>query len=127
MLPNLMQMILVGLRLFLSSRLADLRPERLAARSASVDDNDTAFQRDCVAALTGFNTNMDNFKTALVDVTSASGPSDKGLANYDNTNDLETLLKEAINLHKDVLKATYQLIKALPIVGPILAPSRSSK
>ncbi len=98
-----MQMILVGLR------------------------NDSAFQRDCVAALTGFNTNMDNFKTALVDATSSSGTSDKGLANYDSTNDLETLLKEAINLNKGVLKATYQLVDALPVIGPILGPSKSSK
>lgn len=98
----------------------------LAARSASVDDDDFDFQRDCVAALTGFNTNMDGFRTALVDTaSSASGTSDKGLANYDRTNDLETLLKNLANLTKNVLSSIDALVYNLPVVGPILGPSMS--
>jgi len=98
----------------------------LAARSASVDDDDFDFQRDCVAALTGFNTNVDSFQTALAGAaSSASGGSDKGLANYDKTNDLETLLKNLANLTKNVLSSIDALVYNLPVVGPILGPSMS--
>jgi hypothetical protein len=66
---------------------------------------------------------MDGFGTALVDSTSGgSGTSDKGLANYDSTNDLETLLKNVVNLNKNVLSATDVALGNLPVLGPVLGP-----
>lgn len=65
---------------------------------------------------------MSGFQAAFA---KASG-SDKGLANYVPQNDIETLLKKVVNLHKDVLSATYEAVKNLPILGPILGPSESN-
>ena len=104
-------------------RLANPPQEGLAARSSSVDPDDPDFQSNFVTAFTGFNNNMDGFSTALVDSTSArSGTPDKGLANYDRTNDLETLLKNVVNLNKNVLTAMDLALGNLPVLGPILGP-----
>lgn len=65
---------------------------------------------------------MLGFQTALAQT--ATGP-DKGLANYDNTNDLETLLKATVQLHKDTLNALDTAVYNLPVLGPILGPSTS--
>lgn len=59
---------------------------------------------------------MLGFQTALAQ-------SDKGLANYDDTNDLETLLKNTVDLNKNVLNAVDTAVYNLPILGPILGPS----
>ena len=49
---------------------------------------------------------------------------DNGLANYDRTNDLETLLKNIVNVNKDTLQLHPTTISYnLPIVGPTLGPS----
>lgn len=63
---------------------------------------------------------MLGFQTALAQI-----GSDKGLANYDNKNDLETLLKNTVNLNKDVLEAVDVAVYNLPILGPTLSPSAS--
>lgn len=121
-----MQTILVSRVCFLFLRLIDGGSEDLAARSATVDDDDFDFQRDCVAALTGFNTNMDGFQTTLADTASpATGVGDKGLANYDRNNDLETLLKNIVNVNKNVLSSINTIVYNIPGVGPILGPSMS--
>ena len=66
---------------------------------------------------------MDGFSTVFADSTSGgSGTSDKGLANYDRTNDLETLLKNLVNLNKVVLSATSTTLGNIPIIGPVLGP-----
>ena len=49
---------------------------------------------------------------------------DKGLANYDRNNDLETLLKDIVNLLKDTLSAVTDIVYEIPILGPILGPSK---
>ena len=48
---------------------------------------------------------------------------DKGLANYDRNNDLETLLKDIVNLNKDTLSGVTEIVYEIPILGPILGPS----
>ena len=63
---------------------------------------------------------MLDFQTAL-----AKTGSDKGLANYDDTNDLETLLKNTVDLNKNVLSAVDVAVYNLPVLGPILGPSAS--
>ncbi|KAJ3485561.1 hypothetical protein NLI96_g4865 [Meripilus lineatus] len=45
---------------------------------------------------------------------------DRGLANYDGTNHLETLLKEIVNCIKDILTQIYQLFANIPIIGPLV-------
>lgn len=49
---------------------------------------------------------------------------DKGLANYDRSNDLETLLKHIVNLNKDTLSSVTDIVYEIPILGPILGPSK---
>jgi len=66
---------------------------------------------------------MDGFSTTFADSTSGgSGTSDKGLANFDNTNDLEILLKNMVNLNKDVLTDTDVALTQIPVLGPLLGP-----
>ncbi len=66
---------------------------------------------------------MDGFSTALADSTSTRpGAPGKGLANYDSTNDLETLLKNVVNLNKDVLTGLSRAFGGLPLLGPLLGP-----
>jgi hypothetical protein len=47
---------------------------------------------------------------------------DKGLANYDRENDVETLLKNMVNLHKYTLNYVDCMVADIPTLGPILAP-----
>lgn len=47
---------------------------------------------------------------------------DKGLANYDPNNVVETTLKNTINMVKYSLRTTVEIIKTLPVLGPRLAP-----
>ncbi|KAF8973937.1 hypothetical protein BDZ97DRAFT_408144 [Flammula alnicola] len=90
--------------------------DTLAAQSANVDNNDD-FQQQYASELSAFNTNLSGFKDTLAQI-----PSDKGLANYDRTNDLETLLKNLINAIKNILSSTTSVVYNLPIVGPTLGP-----
>jgi hypothetical protein len=52
--------------------------------------------------------------------------SNKGLENYDSTNDLETLLKNTVNLNKDALNTIADIVANIPVLGPLLGPSKSS-
>ena len=69
--------------------------------------------------MTGFHTNLLGFQTVLAQL-----GADKGLANYDRTDALETLLKRIVNANKDALSATDVLICNIPLLGPILGPSK---
>ena len=99
---------------------ASLWTASLATNSANVKDDDLDFQRDFASQLSGFSTNMLGFQTAL-----AQAGSDKGLANYDRTNSLETLLKDTVNLNKNALTAVDVVVYNIPVLGPILGPSAS--
>ena len=59
---------------------------------------------------------MLGFQTALAQT-------DKGLANHDDTNDLETLVKATVVLNKNVLDAVDVALYNCPVLGPILGPS----
>lgn len=50
---------------------------------------------------------------------------DKGLAHYDRQNDVETLLKNVVNLHKYTLNYLDCMVAEIPVLGPILAPGKS--
>ena len=49
---------------------------------------------------------------------------DKGLANYDKSDQYETLLKDIVNMNKSTLGDTSKLIDADPLLGPMLGPSK---
>ncbi|KZP31335.1 hypothetical protein FIBSPDRAFT_849827 [Athelia psychrophila] len=90
----------------------------LAAQSSSVPDSSTGnFHQQAAAELTGFHSNV----LGLQDILSQLG-ADKGLANYDRTDDLETLLKNTVNLNKNALSSVDTIVYNLPIVGKTLGP-----
>lgn len=51
--------------------------------------------------------------------------SDKGLANYDKADKIQTLLKNTVNLNKNCLSTITALVYQIPTLGPILGPSTS--
>lgn len=118
-----MQMILVSDAVVRNFDARSRGAEDLAASSAYVDDDDYDFQKQYVTSLTGFNDNISSFQTALAD----AAASDKGLANYDRQNNVETLLKKVVNANKDVLSATTTVVYNVPTIGPMLGPSKSSR
>ncbi|TEB35041.1 hypothetical protein FA13DRAFT_1811588 [Coprinellus micaceus] len=91
--------------------------KRFAAQSATIDENDLMFQQDAVSELTAFDSSLLGIKTILDEL-----GSDKGLKNYDRTNDLETLLKNVVNFNKETLNSVDVLVYNLPFLGPILGP-----
>ncbi|THH16993.1 hypothetical protein EW146_g3730 [Bondarzewia mesenterica] len=80
-------------------------------------DRGSDFADRCTSEVKAFRSNLLGFQDVLADL-----GRDKGLANYDPDNELETLLKNIVNLNKEVLKDVDILIYSLPIVGPILGP-----
>lgn len=94
--------------------------ESLAKRSSNVDPNDVDFQNSCISQASAYQSNLFNLQTLL-----ASLGSDKGLKFYDSTNDLETLLKEIVDLNKSALGDISVIVDEMPILGPLLGPSKS--
>ncbi|KAF8078609.1 hypothetical protein FPV67DRAFT_65417 [Lyophyllum atratum] len=94
----------------------------LAAQSVSVKANDSDFQKKCVTQLNSFHTNVLGQQAALDALSAEKRRPGKGLDNFDHTNDIETLIKNTVNLNKDTLTAFYVLVKKLPILGPVLGP-----
>jgi hypothetical protein len=94
--------------------------ESLSKRYRSGENNDD-MQRRIVTEARGYQSNFLELQSLLDQL-----GSDKGLANYDDTNDLETLLKNIVNLNKCLLTEVYDLINDIPVLGPVLGPSKSS-
>lgn len=92
--------------------------ETLAAQSASTSGNNAAFQQQCASELTSFHTAFQSFSSVFGQL-----GADKGLANYDKNNQLETLLKDVVNANKNALSAVDVLVYNIPGLGPILGPS----
>lgn len=89
----------------------------LAAESENADNDDDDLHRQALSELTGFNENIQGFQTVFTEAMS-----DKGLAYYQKSEALETLLKNIIDANKDVLSATSTLVDNIPALGPILGP-----
>jgi len=83
--------------------------------------NDPRFRDDASRELRGFRDNMGRAQGLLGDL-----GRDKGLANYDRNNDLETLLKDIVNLNKDTLSSVTEIVYEVPLLGPVLGPSECS-
>ncbi|CDO71559.1 hypothetical protein BN946_scf184911.g29 [Trametes cinnabarina] len=88
----------------------------LASR-ASAGDADDSFSELALSHFTAYKEGLLQFNTVLVQLAA-----DKGLANYDNTNGLETLLKDMVNMTKYALNDLDALVANIPAVGPLLAP-----
>ena len=88
-------------------------------RRARDSRNDPGFREDAVRELRGFRDNMDRTQGLLGDL-----GRDKGLANYDRNNDLETLLKDIVNLNKDTLSSVTDIVYEVPLLGSTLGPSK---
>jgi len=88
-----------------------------AAQSPSIQGDDKDFQSKSAAALNGFHSNLLGFQSVLRQL-----GADRGLANYDKSNELETLLKNVVNLNKDTLKYVTTLVYNIPVLGPVLGP-----
>jgi hypothetical protein len=84
-----------------------------------VKDNDYDFQQQSAKTLTSFHGNIHGFQTILEQL-----GADKGMANYDPSNCLQTLLENFVNLQKNTLSYINVLCYNIPILGPILGPSK---
>ncbi|KDQ08491.1 hypothetical protein BOTBODRAFT_191756 [Botryobasidium botryosum FD-172 SS1] len=65
---------------------------------------------------------LNSLSSSVSSVRSILGPlaRDRGIANYDPDNSLEHLIKDIINLLKDLLTDVHELIAGLPVAGPLL-------
>ncbi|TFY70364.1 hypothetical protein EVG20_g2632 [Dentipellis fragilis] len=88
-----------------------------ASQSSGGGNVDSTYSQQCGSELQAYKTNMLGFQSIFAQL-----GADKGLANYDRTNDLETLLKNAVNLNKNALKSVSTMIDEIPTVGPLLGP-----
>ncbi|TDL28446.1 hypothetical protein BD410DRAFT_780955 [Rickenella mellea] len=89
----------------------------MAAKSASVSNNDVAFQQQSAYQISSLHAAMLSVHGLFTDLAAQ-----KGLANYDKSNQLETLLKEIVNANKDAMSSVYILVYNIPGLGPILGP-----
>ncbi|KAF9509357.1 hypothetical protein BS47DRAFT_1396973 [Hydnum rufescens UP504] len=64
-----------------------------------------------------FQTSVNLFSTTL-----HSLGDDKGLANYDRSDELETLIKDVVNAVKDTLNSVDSLVFSVPLLGSTLGP-----
>ncbi|KAJ6610898.1 hypothetical protein B0H10DRAFT_2224603 [Mycena sp. CBHHK59/15] len=91
--------------------------KKLAAESAYARSDDLEFQGRCTTVLTSYQTNIVGVQDILAEL-----GADKGLANFDRTDDIEVYLKAIVNVNKDILSCVSILVDNLPVLGPILGP-----
>ncbi|KZT02727.1 uncharacterized protein LAESUDRAFT_661393 [Laetiporus sulphureus 93-53] len=90
----------------------------MASEPASERAANADFSEQYLTELSSFNTNFRGFQSVL-----AALAADKGLANYNKNDQLETLLKATVNAVKDILGDTYEAIESIPGIGPLLGPT----
>ena len=91
----------------------ETQPTEQLNKSATASKNKRDDSSQALAALWDFLLDLLGLKALLEQM-----GADRGLANYDGTNHLETLLKENVNCIKDILTQIYQLFANIPIIGP---------
>ena len=69
--------------------------------------------------MSGFHSSLLGFQSTLAEL-----GADKGLANYDKDNDLETVLKDLVNSVKYLLSDIDDMVYDIPGLGPTLGPSK---
>lgn len=93
----------------------------MASQSASQSPDDASYHQNAASKFSSFQQNAQGFDGILGQLAA-----DKGLANYDKNDQLETVLKEFVNANKDALSAVNTMIQNDPTLGPILGPSESN-
>jgi hypothetical protein len=98
-------------------------------RARSVDD--AALQAGCATELTDFYNNFGGFYNILcllneIAVCCPNVGVGKGRDCYDDSSVTEQLLKDVVDYTKDTLTATRTLVAGIPVLGPLLDPSKSS-
>ncbi len=93
----------------------------MAAQRPSRNADVSSFQQQSSTQLSGFRDNLSGFSDILAQL-----GSDKGLANYDRNNDVETLLKNVVNVNKNTLSSVSKAVYELPAVGGTLGPRMST-
>jgi hypothetical protein len=88
--------------------------------SASSQKSKSNFEQKCASALTDFHTNSRGFAKTLHNL-----GADKGREHYDEYDPIERLIKDDIDLHKDVLGYVNELCRRYPSVCLYLGPSTS--
>lgn len=99
-------------------QLSDILIEDMASQSASQDQNDSSYQQNAASKFSSYQQNSQG-----VDGILGQMATDKGLANYDKNDELETALKDYINSNKDAMAAVNNLIQNNPALASILGPS----
>ncbi|OJT12918.1 hypothetical protein TRAPUB_10483 [Trametes pubescens] len=90
---------------------------RQLASQASTQRDNADFRTEVVSEVTSYQDGLLGFQNVLAQL-----GADKGLENYDRANELETLLKDLVNLSKDTLSYIDQLVYQIPVLGPLLGP-----
>ncbi|GJE86108.1 hypothetical protein PsYK624_021880 [Phanerochaete sordida] len=75
------------------------------------------YEQESANELSSFHSNLLGFQNTLAQL-----GADKGLANYDRSNDLETLLKDLVNANKYALSDVDDFVYKIPTLGPTLGP-----
>ena len=110
--PHSVRFTFTTSRLCANDRIVGTLVRQPAASRAST------FNTQSASELQAFRLDLLGFQTILEQL-----GSDNGLANYDNTNALEKVLKEMVNSVKYMLTDIDQMVVALPVLGPTLGPS----
>lgn len=88
--------------------------------SASRQKNKSNFEQKCTSALTDFHTNSQGFAKTLHNL-----GADKGREHYDEYDPLERVIKDDIDLHKDILGYVNEICYHDPSLCLYLGPSTS--
>ncbi|KAL7285307.1 hypothetical protein ACG7TL_000402 [Trametes sanguinea] len=94
-----------------STALSDL------ASRASAGGADDTFSELAVSHFTAYKAGLLQFNTILVQLAG-----DKGLANFDDANGLEVMLKDMVNMTKYMLADVNTLVANIPTLGPMMGP-----
>ncbi|CAL1695860.1 unnamed protein product [Somion occarium] len=89
----------------------------LSARRPSRNEDITEFSQQSSTEVTGFQDNLSGFSGILGELAA-----DKGLANYNENDALEILLKKTVNANKDLLKSIDEGVYQIPGLGSTLGP-----
>lgn len=89
----------------------------LSAQRPSRGADTSEFSAQSAQETTGFHDSLLGFGDLLKQLAA-----DKGLANYNRDDALETLLKNVVNANKDLLKSIDEDVYAIPGLGPTLGP-----
>ncbi|EKM61036.1 uncharacterized protein PHACADRAFT_134144 [Phanerochaete carnosa HHB-10118-sp] len=93
-----------------ASNFHQLAQEPASSRSAN-------FEQQSANEVSGFHTNLLGFQNTLAEL-----GADKGLANYDRDDDIETLMKDLVNANKYLLNDIDEMVYDIPGLGPTLGP-----